>query len=146
MGRHFLISTLGAKTKLWGKEVRPCHRQIKSQADMVAPSILKLSILVAVGVCIFSSWSSASPTGLFDPKRSGSRGFHEGIFDEGFGGFSTLKKKRRPEMGKNGMHGDAFTGGFGDFYTMKRSGFNNEFLLAKLLRYMEDEQMRSHDY
>ena len=49
-------------------------------------------------------------TGLFDPKRSGSRGFHEGIFDEGFGGFSTLKKKRRPEMGKNGMHGDAFTG------------------------------------
>jgi len=113
---------------------------------MVAPSILKLSILLAVGVCIFSSWSSASPTGLFDPKRSGSRGFHEGIFDEGFGGFSTLKKKRRPEMGKNGMHGDAFTGGFGDFYTMKRSGINNEFLLAKLLKYMEDEQMRSHDY
>jgi len=37
-------------------------------------------------------------------------------------------------------------GGFGDFYTMKRSGFNNEFLLAKLLKYMEDEQMRSHDY
>jgi len=113
---------------------------------MVTPSILKLSILVAIGVCIFSSWSSASPTGLFDPKRSGSRGFHEGIFDEGFGGFSTLKKKRRPEMGKNGMHGDAFTGGFGDFYTMKRSGFSNEFLLAKLLKYMEDEQMRSHDY
>jgi len=109
--------------------------------------MLKLSILFAVGVCIFSSWSSASPTGLFDPKRSGSRGFHEGIFDEGFGGFSTLKKKRRPEMGKNGMHGDAFTGGFGDFYTMKRSaGLNNEFLLAKLLKYMEDEQMRSHDY
>merc|ERR1712083_1067348 len=92
-----------------GKGILFCHRQIKSQADMVAPSILKLSILLAVGVCIFSSWSSASPTGLFDPKRSGSRGFHEGIFDEGFGGFSTLKKKRRPEMGKNGMHGDAFT-------------------------------------
>ena len=57
----------------------------------------------------------------FDPKRSGSRGFHEGIFDEGFGGFSTLKKraqdhleglkfKRRPEMTSKGIHGDAFTG------------------------------------
>ena len=66
-------------------------------------------------------------TGLFDPKRSGSRGFHEGIFDQGFGGFSTLKKrgkrseisdpellrsfdKRRPEMTSRGIHGDAFTG------------------------------------
>lgn len=49
-------------------------------------------------------------------------------------------------MGKNGMHGDAFTGGFGDFYTMKRSGMSNEFLLAKFLKYMEDEQMRAHDY
>ncbi len=48
--------------------------------------------------------------GLFDPKRSGSRGFHEGIFDEGFGGFSTLKRKRRPEMTSRGIHGDAFTG------------------------------------
>lgn len=39
------------------------------------------------------------------------------------------------------------TGGFGDFYTMKRSsGFNNEFLLAKFLKFMEDEQMRAHDY
>jgi len=120
---------------------------------MVAPSILKLSVLLVVGVCIFSSWSSASPTdfeaeqGLWKWKQKfGSRGFHEGIFDEGFGGFSTLKKKRRPEMGKNGMHGDAFTGGFGDFYTMKRSGMSNEFLLAKFLKYMEDEQMRSHDY
>ena len=57
-------------------------------------------------------------SGLFDPKRSGSRGFHEGIFDEGFGGFSTLRKrgkrsdfqKRRPEMTSRGIHGDAFTG------------------------------------
>ena len=49
-------------------------------------------------------------SGLFDPKRSGSRGFHEGIFDEGFGGFSTLKRKRRPEMTSRGIHGDAFTG------------------------------------
>ena len=59
-------------------------------------------------------------SGLFDPKRSGSRGFHEGIFDQGFGGFSTLKKratkrtlaevKRRPEMTSRGIHGDAFTG------------------------------------
>jgi hypothetical protein len=54
--------------------------------------------------------------GLFDPKRSGgARGFHEGIFDQGFGGFSTLKKraemaKRRPEMTSRGIHGDAFTG------------------------------------
>ena len=53
----------------------------------------------------------------YDPKRSGARGFHEGIFDEGFGGFSTLKKrnnalrsKRRPEMTSKGIHGDAFTG------------------------------------
>jgi hypothetical protein len=29
---------------------------------------------------------------------------------QGFGGFSTLKKKRRPEMNSRGMHGDAFTG------------------------------------
>ena len=65
-----------------------------------------------------------SQSGLFDPKRSGKNGFHEGIFDEGFGGFSTLKKrgkrsemdqwrskmKRRPEMTSRGIHGDAFTG------------------------------------
>ena len=63
------------------------------------------------GIWAYGSGYDGLPvTGLFDPKRSGSRGFHEGIFDEGFGGFSTLKKKRRPEMGKNGMHGDAFTG------------------------------------
>jgi hypothetical protein len=37
-------------------------------------------------------------------------------------------------------------GGFGDFYTMKRSGLNKEFLLAKLLKFMEDEQLRSPDY
>ena len=59
-------------------------------------------------------------------KRGGARGFHEGIFDQGFGGFSTLKKrggsrleavraaasrlKRRPEMTSRGIHGDAFTG------------------------------------
>ena len=42
------------------------------------------------------------------PKRSGSRGFHEGIFDYGFGGFSTVK--RIPEMTSRGMNGDAFTG------------------------------------
>ena len=57
-------------------------------------------------------------TGIFDPKRSGAQGFHEGIFDEGFGGFSTLRKrnlrnmavKRRPEMDPRGFDGDAFTG------------------------------------
>ena len=40
------------------------------------------------------------------------------IFDEGFGGFSTLRKrnlrnmavKRRPEMDPRGFDGDAFTG------------------------------------
>lgn len=62
--------------------------------------------------------------GSFDPKRSGSRGFHEGIFDHGFGGFSTVKKrgkrnsganfvaKRIPEMTSRGIgiDGDAFTG------------------------------------
>ena len=62
------------------------------------------------GIWAYGYGDGLPVTGLFDPKRSGSRGFHEGIFDEGFGGFSTLKKKRRPEMGKNGMHGDAFTG------------------------------------
>jgi len=149
---------------------------------MVAPCIIKLSTFVLIGVCLFSSWSLASPvanavdvrrlkrsigygygegmplTGLFDPKRSGSRGFHEGIFDEGFGGFSTLKKrsqspaspvtmeKRRPEMTSRGIHGDAFTGGFGDFYTMKRSGSNDELLLAKLYKYLENEQLRGQDY
>ena len=57
-------------------------------------------------------------TGIFDPKRSGAKGFHEGIFDDGFGGFSTLRKrnlrnlavKRRPEMDPRGFDGDAFTG------------------------------------
>ncbi|CAB4064472.1 unnamed protein product [Lepeophtheirus salmonis] len=66
---------------------------------------------------------------FFDTKRSGARGFHEGIFDQGFGGFSPLRKragrlvidKRRPEMTSRGIHADAFTSGFGDFYTMKRS-------------------------
>ena len=56
--------------------------------------------------------------GIFDPKRSGAKGFHEGIFDDGFGGFSTLRKrnlrnmahKRRPEMDPRGFDGDAFTG------------------------------------
>ena len=55
---------------------------------------------------------------MFGPKRSGAKGFHEGIFDDDFGGFSTLKKrdwrymavKRRPEMDSRGMDGDAFTG------------------------------------
>ena len=52
---------------------------------------------------------------MFDPKRSGAKGFHEGIFDDGFGGFSTFKKrnlavKRGPEMNQRGFDGDAFTG------------------------------------
>ena len=51
-------------------------------------------------------------------KRAGAKGFHEGIFDQGFGGFTPLKKraagggvmeKRRPEMTSRGIHGDAFT-------------------------------------
>ncbi|CAB4064471.1 unnamed protein product [Lepeophtheirus salmonis] len=54
---------------------------------------------------------------FFDTKRSGARGFHEGIFDQGFGGFSPLRKragrlvidKRRPEMTSRGIHADAFT-------------------------------------
>jgi len=125
--------------------------------------MLKLSVLVVLALFIFSSsLSSASPVASnadggnifgYDPKRSGARGFHEGIFDEGFGGFSTLKKrsnalrsKRRPEMTSKGIHGDAFTGGFGDFYTMKRSAAANladNFNLAKFLTYLENEQMRS---
>ncbi|XP_040569049.1 uncharacterized protein [Lepeophtheirus salmonis] len=93
--------------------------------------------LQAVGISPspFQHFSKYSPYKLqkrmdfFDTKRSGARGFHEGIFDQGFGGFSPLRKragrlvidKRRPEMTSRGIHADAFTSGFGDFYTMKRS-------------------------
>ena len=66
---------------------------------------------------IVVAWNSMN-IGIFDPKRSGAKGFHEGIFDDGFGGFSTLRKrnllnmahKRRPEMDPRGFDGDAFTG------------------------------------
>ena len=69
---------------------------------------------------------------LYDPKRSGSKGFHEGVFDQGFGGFTTMKKrgkrqsrsskllmaaKRQPEMTSRGIHGDAFTGDAGHAVT-----------------------------
>lgn len=101
-----------------------------------SPSVVAFILVVFVGV--FLSLAEGGPAavraldggqGIFDPKRSGAKGFHEGIFDDGFGGFSTLKKrnvrnmavKRRPEMDPRGFDGDAFTGGFGDFYTMKRS-------------------------
>ena len=56
-------------------------------------------------------WRGAGDvSGLFEGKRAGAKGFHEGIFDQGFGGFSTLKRKRKPEMNSRGMHSDAFTG------------------------------------
>jgi len=45
-----------------------------------------------------------------DPKRTGARGFDEGIFDHGFGGFSTVKRNTKPEMTARGYNGDAFTG------------------------------------
>jgi len=128
---------------------------------MVASCMLSGSCLFILGLSLLSCVTHASPisadyhSGLFDPKRSGSRGFHEGIFDQGFGGFSTLKKrgkrtsaevnevKRRPEMTSRGIHGDAFTGGFGDFYTMKRaapaSGID-EWTLAKILEALEDRE------
>jgi len=96
------------------------------------PSVVALVLVVFLS--LFLSLAEGNPAGvrnegIFDPKRSGAKGFHEGIFDDGFGGFSTLKKrnllnmahKRRPEMDPRGFDGDAFTGGFGDFYTMKRS-------------------------
>jgi hypothetical protein len=51
----------------------------------------------------------SSDEDVMGAKRAGAKGFHEGIFDEGFGGFTTLKK-RRPEMTSRGVHGDAFTG------------------------------------
>jgi len=102
----------------------------------LTPSALAFTLIVFLG--LFLALAESSPSGvrsvdggqgIFDPKRSGAQGFHEGIFDEGFGGFSTLRKrnlrnmavKRRPEMDPRGFDGDAFTGGFGDFYTMKRS-------------------------
>jgi len=100
-----------------------------------SPSVVAFILVVFLGV--FLSLAESSPAGLraldggpahFDPKRSGAKGFHEGIFDDGFGGFSTFKRslrnmavKRRPEADARGFDGDAFTGGFGDFYTMKRS-------------------------
>jgi len=56
---------------------------------------------------LLSGWEDSYLQG----KRGGARGFHEGIFDEGFGGFTPLKRKRRPEMTSRGIHGDAFTGG-----------------------------------
>jgi len=38
-------------------------------------------------------------------------------------------------------------GGFGDFYTMKRSSdMGTQMALAQLLKSMEDEQLRSHEY
>ena len=73
--------------------------------------------------------------GSYDPKRSGSRGFHEGIFDYGFGGFSTVKKrgkrnsilvKRIPEMTSKGMNGDAFTGA--GLFTTPKNGFSKNLL------------------
>jgi len=97
-----------------------------------SPSVVALVLVVFLS--LFLSLAEGNPAGvrnegIFDPKRSGAKGFHEGIFDDGFGGFSTLRKrnllnmahKRRPEMDPRGFDGDAFTGGFGDFYTMKRS-------------------------
>merc|ERR1712213_208516 len=133
--------------------------------DMVASWIVSGSCLLILGLSSLSTLTHASPisaehhSGLFDPKRSGSRGFHEGIFDEGFGGFSTLRKrgkrsdfqKRRPEMTSRGIHGDAFTGGFGDFYTMKRSGMGHhpnldEWTLAKLLDILETEESNPKRY
>jgi len=142
---------------------------------MVPSWMLSCSCLFILGLSLLSCVTHASPvsaeyhTGLFDPKRSGSRGFHEGIFDQGFGGFSTLKKrgkrseivsdpellrpfdKRRPEMTSRGIHGDAFTGGFGDFYTMKRSGQKTapgveEWTLAKLLDILQAENSMPKRY
>jgi len=111
--------------------------------------MLKLSILLAVGVCIFSSWSSASPTEI--RKRSmgmDTNGFYGDTFDSGFGSFETVKRGpktmyrvvalpsdkrvrfgKRMDMGMNGFHGDTFSSGFGDFSTQKRfdSGNNGFF-------------------
>ncbi|KAL7636113.1 UNVERIFIED_CONTAM: hypothetical protein RMT77_013932 [Armadillidium vulgare] len=73
-------------------------------------------------------------------------GFHGDTFNDGWGTFSTMRKrlpewdsstyqgdqftdgygyfdmmnKRRPEMDAMGFHGDTFGGDFGNFYTMKR--------------------------
>ena len=39
------------------------------------------------------------------------------------------------------------SGGFGDFYTMKRSQDNlSEAYLAQILKFLEDDQLRAHDY
>lgn len=49
----------------------------------------------------------------------GASGFHGDTFSQGFGDFSTMKK-RRLGMGASGFHGDTFSQGFGDFSTMKK--------------------------
>ena len=59
--------------------------------------------------------------GIFDPKRSGSKGFHEGIFDDGFGGFSTLRKR----SGSKGFHEGIFDDGFGGFETYRKRNLRN---------------------
>jgi hypothetical protein len=117
---------------------------------MVAPSILKLSVLLVVGVCIFSSWSSASPTAKRNMGMD-TNGFYGDTFDNGFGSFETVKRahpqskllyrvvadkripryqKRFSDGGMNGFHGDTFSSGFGDFSTQKKrfdSGNNGFF-------------------
>ena len=45
------------------------------------------------------------------------------------------------------LNNSPITGGFGDFYTMKRSQDNlNEAYLAQLLRFLDDESLKAHDY
>ena len=58
--------------------------------------------------------------------NSGKRGFDGGTFDQGFGGFSVMKRGRNGgfgygdyNFGKRGFDGRAFDQGFGRFSVMK---------------------------
>ena len=85
---------------------------------MMKKSQPHLNVQIGIACNLSSIFDRNVYIGIFDPKRSGAKGFHEGIFDDGFGGFSTLRKrnllnmahKRRPEMDPRGFDGDAFTG------------------------------------
>ena len=52
-----------------------------------------------------------------------------------------------PVVSISRLNNSPITGGFGDFYTMKRSQDNlNEAYLAQLLRFLDDDILKAHDY
>ena len=58
-----------------------------------------------------------------------------------------VMKKRKNQVFFSRLNNSPITGGFGDFYTMKRSQDNlNEAYLAQLLRFLDDDILKAHDY